>query len=123
MRNKSVRDKGRQQTGGGIEYRIDVSQTELVADGIFVESYGVAVYRKGHKLCCVKNITVDRERLKSWWQSATAAICPCVIWRMWSRIFWHSFEQNNFGIPVKNCQEDCTNGMNMCYNVSRKRKV
>ena len=64
MRNKSVRDKGRQQTGGGIEYRIDVSQTELVADGIFVESYGVAVYRKGHKLCCVKNITVDRERME-----------------------------------------------------------
>lgn len=64
MSSKSVRCKGRQQTGGEIEYKVVPSDSILAAEGARVGSYGIAVYRKGRKLRTVEDITIDRERLE-----------------------------------------------------------
>ena len=49
MRNNFVRCKD-QQEPEEIEYRIEDSVTELMTEGISIKTYGIAAYRKGHKL-------------------------------------------------------------------------
>lgn len=45
-------------------YRVTHSPTRIAAEGGLVDTYGIAAYRKGRKLCQIADITADRGRLE-----------------------------------------------------------
>ncbi len=49
-----------------IEYRVVCDKVSFAADGevIAVNTYGIAAYRKGRKLCQISDITLDKARLE-----------------------------------------------------------
>ena len=63
MRNNFVRCKD-QQEPEEIEYRIEDSVTELMTEGISIKTYGIAAYRKGHKLEQRKDVTTEKACLE-----------------------------------------------------------
>lgn len=63
MMKKSVRKHHPQQKGEEIEYRLESTPVHLMT-GPDIEVYGIAVYRKGHKIHEVKDITADKSSLK-----------------------------------------------------------
>lgn len=46
-----------------IEYRL-IETSKLLANSLISKSYGIAVYRKGHKLQDVQDITTDKKQLE-----------------------------------------------------------
>lgn len=69
MRNNFVRCKD-QQEPEEIEYRIEDSVTELMTEGISIKTYGIAAYRKGHKLEQRKDVTTEKPVWNTWWNCA-----------------------------------------------------
>ncbi len=62
--SKFVQNSAVQTLGEGIEYKMEKTSSEISPERER-ESYGIGVYRGNSRLHAIKDITIDKERLKA----------------------------------------------------------